>query len=184
MLAHLAIVAAAIGLASAQSVLQILAPGGSDLWWVAQSENNIVWTCHENTALSNFTILVANSNQNVLVSPEAIIAIQPNFDCSETITTQQANLPVASGYTVQFANPFNSSDIYAQSAPFEIKALGATYPAASATPTESGVSSTGSGTATSSGSSSSSTSKSAAYSVTPQKFGVLGVVAGLAALAF
>ena len=54
---------------------------------------------------------VANSNPSLLVSPEAIIAIQPNFDCSEEVSPNQANLPVGDGYVVQFANPLNSSDV-------------------------------------------------------------------------
>jgi uncharacterized protein YlxW (UPF0749 family) len=49
-----------------------------------------------------------------------------------------SNQPAGTGYLILLANPLNSSDIYATSKPFEIKALGSAYPPASATPRESG----------------------------------------------
>jgi len=70
-------------------------------------------------------------------------------------------LTPATGYTLVFADPIDQTKIYAVSPQFEVKALGATYPASSATPQESssasqtGAGSTGSGT---SGASSSATS--------------------------
>lgn len=173
MLARAAIFAVAASVMSVSAQLQILAPGGPNLWWVAQSENNIVWNCQE-SQFQNFTILVANGNPDVLVSPEAIIAIEPNFNCDIMITTQQANLPVADNYTVQFANPLNSSDIYAQSQPFAIMALGAAYPATSATPTASG---TATGSSSSTGSAASVTKSSGA-----SLNAVAGGPAGLAAM--
>jgi len=135
--------------------LTIVSPGGPNLWWVAQSENNIVWTCQTSPVL-NFTIFIANPNPSILVSPMAIVAIEPNADCSKSITQDQSNQAAGTGYTIQFTDILNSSNIYAQSEPFEIKALGATYPASSATPTDTG---TATGSATGSTSSSSSTSK-------------------------
>jgi len=137
-----------VGLASAQ--LQVISPGGPNLWWVAQSVNNIVWNCQQNTEFSNFTVLVANSNPNILVSPEAIVAVVPNFDCSLQTTVQQVNLQVADGYTVILANPLNSTDVYATSQPFSVKAAGAAYPASSATPTGTGTSSSTSSSPTAS----------------------------------
>jgi hypothetical protein len=120
--------------------LKVVVPGGSDLWWVAKSQNNIVWTCQD-SPYSNFTILIANQNTQVLSSPIAIVAIENNFDCSKTITPDQANQPPGTGYMVQLANILNETDVYAQTQPFEIKALGAAYPASSATPTATGTSS-------------------------------------------
>jgi len=129
-----AIATALFGVATAQ--LTIIAPGGPDLWWVANAENTIVWTC-QTSPHSDFTVLVANQ---ALTSPIAIIAIENNFDCSKTITSDQVNQAPGTGYTIQLANTLNSTDVYAQSLPFEIKAADAAYPATSATPTASGTS--------------------------------------------
>lgn len=54
---------------------------------------------------------IANKDQNILVQPQAFIAQQNNFDCSKLITKDQINMPAAAGYTVQLANPFNSTDV-------------------------------------------------------------------------
>lgn len=170
----------------------------SVLYWngyayiVAQSSNTLAWTCDTST-YSNFTVLsvtlvflvhveltlrlsssLANSNPSILVQPIAIIAIEPNYDCSKTITQQQASQPPSTGYTVLLANPLNSSDVrafsftfvscwysvifleqvYATSQSFEIKALGSSYPATSASSSPTGTS------GSSSASPSSSTGKS------------------------
>jgi len=130
-------VAALFGAATAD--LQVIVPGGPSLWWIAKSQNNIVWTC-QGSPYQNFTVLIANQNPQVLTAPIAIIAVEDNFDCSKTITPDQANQPVGTGYIVQLANTLNSTDVYAQSEPFEIKAFGAAYPASSATPTATGTS--------------------------------------------
>ncbi|PSR72739.1 hypothetical protein PHLCEN_2v11434 [Hermanssonia centrifuga] len=139
---------------SAVADLQVLAPGGPNLWWggyqgtsikfgfigdlqtsgpiVAQSANTIVWTCAD-SPFQSFTILIANSAISPV--PEAIIASENNFDCSQTTTAaQQLNFPVGTGYTIQFANPLNNTDVYAESQQFEIKPLGSPFPPASATP--------------------------------------------------
>ncbi|EPQ53529.1 hypothetical protein GLOTRDRAFT_17384, partial [Gloeophyllum trabeum ATCC 11539] len=125
----LAAAAALFGVANAD--LSILAPGGPNLWWVASSTNTLLWTCKD-SQYQNFTILVANSNPSILSAPQAIIAVQNNYDCSKTITDSQSGYPPATGYTVQLANPLNSTEIYAQSQEFEIKPLGSAYPASSA----------------------------------------------------
>lgn len=54
---------------------------------------------------------IANSDPKVLVSPQAIIAIEQNFDCSKTITQQQESFAVGTGYIIQLANPLNSTDV-------------------------------------------------------------------------
>ncbi|KAI5121434.1 hypothetical protein M0805_006195 [Coniferiporia weirii] len=176
-------VAAVAGIASAQ--LQVLAPGGPNLWWVAESANNIVWNCNE-SQVNNFTVLIANSNPDILVSAEAIVGIQENFDCSETLTTQQVNFTAATGYTIILANPLNSTDVYATSAAFEIKPLGSTYPATSATPVASstGAQDSNSGSSTASGSGSpAATSKSGALPVLPSGAGAFSaLLAGAFAL--
>jgi len=120
-------VTALAGAASAQ--LTITNPSSSS-WWVAQSTNTLTWTCNT-SPYTSFTVLLANSNPSVLVSPLAIISIQENYDCSKLITQDQVVQPAATGYTIQFANILNGTDIYAESEPFEIKALGSAYPATS-----------------------------------------------------
>lgn len=112
--------------------LQVTSPSSS-IWWVAKSLNVLAWTC-KNTTIDQFTVLINNSDPKILVSPLAIIAIQQNYDCSITITQDQANQPAGTGWTVLLANPLNNTDVYATSEPFEIKALGSAYPSQS-TPT-------------------------------------------------
>jgi len=131
---------------AAAADLKIISPGGPDLWWVAKSQNVISWTCNE-SPYGNFTILVANKNPAILVAPMAVVAIENNFDCSKTITQDQASQAPGTGYTIQLANILNQTDVYAESQEFEIKPLGAAYPAASATPTSAKASATGSGAA-------------------------------------
>jgi len=185
---RLAVSAAVAALATsvaAQSGLQILAPGGPNLWWVGNSVNTLAWTCHESQFL-NFTVLVANTNQNILVQAQPIIAIEDNFVCSQTITQQQEIFPAATGYTIQLANTLNNTDVYAESAQFEIKPQGSAYPDPSATPTESGASSTGSAGPTGSGSPSGSGSGAAVQTTSPTKNGasdLQGPLTGVLAVA-
>ncbi|KAF8273723.1 hypothetical protein EI94DRAFT_1479907, partial [Lactarius quietus] len=147
-----------LGTALAQS-FEILTPGGPNLWWVAQSQNTIAWTCNVDP-LIQLTSSLNNTNPNILTAAEAIVANVPNADCSFSVTVQQAALTPATGYTVIFANPINQLEIYAVSQPFEVKALGAAYPPASATPTGGSSSTSSSPSGSSTGSSSSSTSSS------------------------
>ncbi|KAH8101887.1 hypothetical protein BXZ70DRAFT_1063900 [Cristinia sonorae] len=149
----LAIFAAALGVASAD--LQVTNPS-SDLWWVDKSINVLAWTCKESTH-DTFTVLLANSDPKILVSPIAIIGIQNNFDCSKSITQDMFNQPPGTGYTVILADTINNTNVYATSQPFEIKPLGAAYPttttaaAADATNTTSGAAPSETGKNTQSG---------------------------------
>ncbi|KAI6012066.1 hypothetical protein PISMIDRAFT_676937 [Pisolithus microcarpus 441] len=145
MLVRILVAAAAlVGAVSAQ--LTVTNPT-SDSWWVAQSANTLAWTCNT-SPYNNFTVLLANSNPSILVQPIAIIAIQESYDCSKTITQQQSAQPAATGYTVLLANPLNSTDVYATSETFEIKALGSSYPATSSASSPSGTSSSSSPSST------------------------------------
>jgi len=54
---------------------------------------------------------VNNADPKILVAPIAVIAIQKNYDCSITITQDQANQPVGTGWTVLLANPLNNTDV-------------------------------------------------------------------------
>jgi len=159
----------------AAASLQVTRPSSS-IWWVAKSFNEIAWTCKD-SSYASFTILINNSDPKILTAPIAVIAIQNNYDCSITITQDQANQPVGTGWTVLLANPLNNTEVYATSEPFEIKALGSAYP--------SQVSSLGgdsSATSTASGSASTNT-KSAAVGMGAGFGGVFaGALAAAAAL--
>ncbi|KAI5888122.1 uncharacterized protein SCHCODRAFT_02635773 [Schizophyllum commune H4-8] len=170
--------------ARADSDFRVIVPGGDDLWWVASSSNNIIWTC-EDSPYQSFSVYLTNTDVNVLSGPIGIIATQNNYDCSKTITQQQAAQPAGKGYKILLTDPLNMTNIYAASEEFEIKPLGSTYPDASATP---GVGAGGSGTATSSGASASSTAennssddKNGAASVGYSLTGVVGAVVGAVA---
>ncbi|KIK52730.1 hypothetical protein GYMLUDRAFT_103742, partial [Collybiopsis luxurians FD-317 M1] len=123
--------AAASALTAVSAQLKVLSPGGPDLWWVADSENLLVWNCNE-SQVQSFTVLVNNPS---LEAPLAIIADQPNFVCSLIVTKDQISpLSVGNGYTVELANPLNNTDVYAQSLPFEIKPAGSPYPTTTVSP--------------------------------------------------
>lgn len=186
-IATVASVVALVGSAIAQ--LEVISPSGDNLWWVAQSDNTLMWSC-KSSPYSNFTVLITNSNPSILSAPLAIIAQQENYDCSETIAKTQINESPATGYTIQLADPFNNTNIYAQSQPFEIKALGAAYPPASATPstdgsaTSSASATSGSGSGSSSGSASQPTGSTTKNGAAGLSASICGVVAVAAALSF
>ncbi|KAI0766318.1 hypothetical protein BC629DRAFT_1596469 [Irpex lacteus] len=139
---------------SSSSGLTIYSPGGSDLWWVASSINVVSWTC-QTSPFSNFSVVLANQDPTKWPNL-TIISIESNFDCSKEITPDQQAAPAGTGYIIQFVNTLNSTDIYATSQPFEIKAAGAAYPATTALPPGASTSgSSPSGSATASGSASS-----------------------------
>jgi hypothetical protein len=166
-----------VGTAVAQ--FEIISPGGPNLWWVAQSQNTIVWTCNNNPPATTYQLLVNNTNPTILDAAEAIVANVPNSDCSFSITVQQAVLTPATGYTAILADALDQTKIYATSQPFEVKALGAAYPPASATPsgtTSSTASSSGSSSASGSTSSSTNKSNSAFTSFQVSGAGVLAAV--------
>jgi len=143
--------ALAVGVAAQTTTggLKILAPGGDNLWWLVGSDNNLIWTCAEST-FPTFTVSIANSNISLLTATTAIIAIQQNFDCSQTIASTLQTAPIGDGYTIQLGNPLNASQIYAESAPFSIKAVSVGYPPASATPTDDSSTTVSKGTASNS----------------------------------
>jgi len=166
LVASLAAISTLVG--SASAAFQILSPGGPNLWWVAQSENVIAWSCKDSPPPSTdnaYQLLVNNTDPKILTAAQAIVANVPNADCAHIIGVQQATLAPATGYTLIFADIVDQRKIYAVSQPFEVKALGASYPPANATPTDdptvatTGSSNSGTGTGTSSGSASTNTSR-------------------------
>jgi hypothetical protein len=54
---------------------------------------------------------VNNTDIKILATFEAIVANVPNADCSHTITTQQAALTPATGYTLMLADPLNETNV-------------------------------------------------------------------------
>jgi hypothetical protein len=155
--------------AQSNSGFNITQPSSS-IWWVAKSQNVLSWNCNSNLAAPNFTILINNVNQNVLVGPLAFLSIEYNVDCSITVSQDKVNQPAATGYYIIFANDFNNSDVYTISDQFEIKPLGSSY----ASQVTSSVSSGSSGTAAES--SSPSASSSAFDSHSPSFFGLTGIM--------
>jgi len=137
--------------AAQQQTFQIFQPD-ANWWWVAESENTMSWDC-KSSPVQQFTVFITNTNPSVLSGRLAFIAEQANADCSQLISKDQINQAPATGYQLQFADTINSSLIYATSDPFEIKALGSTYPTSS-------VGGSSSATGTGSGSAATSTSKS------------------------
>jgi len=118
---------ALLGVVSAQ--LSVTSPN-ANVWWVAGTSNTLAWTCNS-SPYQTYTILLANSNPTILSSPLAIIAVENNYDCSKTVTPQQSSQSAGTGYTVQLANPLNSTDVYASSEPFEIRAANSAFPSTS-----------------------------------------------------
>ncbi|KAG6859643.1 hypothetical protein C0995_006326 [Termitomyces sp. Mi166 len=180
---HLAAVAALV--ASAAADWEIFSPS-SDVWWVAKSINTLSWSCKDPVAVAHptFTVLVANSDPKVLTSPIAIIGIQNNFDCSKTITADMLNAAPGTGYTIQFANTLNATDIFVSSSPFEIKPLGSAYPTATPGISTSSPSATGSGAnaATTSSTTSDNSKGNGAMGMGVKAAGVVGAVAGVLGL--
>ncbi|KAH9983156.1 hypothetical protein BJV74DRAFT_851765 [Russula compacta] len=158
-------------LGSATATFEILSPGGPNLWWVAQSQNTIVWSCNDSPPAQTYQLLVNNTNPAILTAPEAIVANVPNADCSMSITTQQAAFTPSTGYSVILADNLNQTHIYAVSQTFEIKALGAAYPPSSATPSDSPAASTSGGSSGSGSGSSSSSGSKPTSSSTPKSNG-------------
>jgi len=142
-----AAVAAVLCTSLAAAQLTVTNPSAS-IWWVAQSQNVLAWTCNTSPQ-TEFTVLITNQDKTKYPSPLAFIAIQQNFQCSIVITQDQANQPAGQGWQILFANPLNNTDVYATSDVFEIKPLGSAYPSQvtpSAQPSGSGGSPSGTGT--------------------------------------
>jgi hypothetical protein len=154
--------------------LEVTSPSSS-IWWVAKSQNVLAWSCQD-TTITNFTVLVSNTSPTIAVAPLAIIAIQDNFDCSVVITQDEADQPAGTGWTILLADPFNETNVYATSQPFEIKPLGSLYPSQT-TPSANASSNTASSTGT--GSAAASKPTSAAISMKGLGWGIVtAAVAG------
>ncbi|KAJ6571572.1 hypothetical protein B0H19DRAFT_1130371 [Mycena capillaripes] len=143
----LAALAAAASAATSNGGLKILAPGGDNLWWVVGSVNNVAWTCSEST-FTQFTLSIANPDVTLLTATADLIAIEQNYNCVQSLGADiLANIPVGTGYTIKLSNILNRTDIYAESDPFEIKAVSAGYPISTNTPVDTGSATVVKGTA-------------------------------------
>ncbi|KAF8606666.1 hypothetical protein BDV93DRAFT_520939 [Ceratobasidium sp. AG-I] len=116
---------AALCASLAQAQLTISEPS-SERWWVAQSQNTLRWSCNT-SPYTNWTVLITNPDVTILSGPLALIANRYNYDCSKTMIPGE-QLKTGTGYVMQFANPFNNTDVFATSESFEVKPLGSTYP--------------------------------------------------------
>ncbi|WVR07098.1 hypothetical protein IAU60_004137 [Kwoniella sp. DSM 27419] len=118
-----AVIIASLTLAlGASAALTITEPSAAH-WWIAQSVNTLAWSGSDP---SQFSVFLSNPNQNVLTSMLALTSITYAYDTSKTINP--GNITPATGYTILLTNPLNSSDVYATSESFEIKAVNSAYP--------------------------------------------------------
>ncbi|WWC94236.1 hypothetical protein V866_001076 [Kwoniella sp. B9012] len=144
-----------LGVISAQ--LTVTEPR-ADHWWVAQSLNTLAW---EGSSPDQFSVFLSNSDTNVLTSILALTSVTYAYDRSKTINP--GGVTPSGGYTILLTNPLNSSDVYAKSETFEIKAVGSTYPPQDSS-SSSGSSAAASGSGTASGSATSSAAGASASS--------------------
>ncbi|WVN88374.1 uncharacterized protein L203_103580 [Cryptococcus depauperatus CBS 7841] len=106
----------------ASAALTVTEPSGSH-WWVAKSLNTLAW---DGKDPAEFSVFLNNPNTNLLTSILALASIVPAYQTSLTMNPGDAK--PGTGYTLLLTNPLNSSNIYATSEPFEIKAAGSAYP--------------------------------------------------------
>ncbi|KAG8918720.1 hypothetical protein FRC00_012145, partial [Tulasnella sp. 408] len=135
------------------------------------------WTCgaNYNEGYTNFTVLIDNPDKTLFAGPQALIAIQWDYDCSVLIPNVSQVNPGAN-YVLSFANVFNQSQIIAQSQPFEVKPLGSAY-----APQPSGASSAVTATATGTQSAASASSTPAGNSAVSRSSVGLGAVTAVMA---
>jgi len=135
--------------ALALATIQITGPDASD-YWVQNTSKTITWT-YENGDPTPISILILNDDITLLNGP---FSIKEYVDVSlESFTITNVTLKNGTGYSVEFVNPANQTDVYALGPKFEVKASG-TPPAPSGSPGGSSSSGPGSGTPSSTSSSS------------------------------
>nr|ODN97563.1 hypothetical protein L204_02981 [Cryptococcus depauperatus CBS 7855] len=103
----------------ASAALTVTEPSGSH-WWVAKSLNTLAW---DGKDPAEFSVFLNNPNTNLLVNKHLGFGFYRS-----RIPDLLDDEPPGTGYTLLLTNPLNSSDIYATSEPFEIKAAGSAYP--------------------------------------------------------
>ncbi|KZS86754.1 hypothetical protein SISNIDRAFT_420566, partial [Sistotremastrum niveocremeum HHB9708] len=91
---------------------------------VQNTSNPIQWSSQPGDP-SPISIIVTNPDNSILNGPFSIHEFVNITDGSFTVTN--VTLRVDKGFFVNFVNPSNASQIYAQSQPFEVKPPGSTY---------------------------------------------------------
>ncbi|KAH9056610.1 hypothetical protein EDB87DRAFT_1833641 [Lactarius vividus] len=160
---------------AAFATISISGPSASQ-YWVQNTSNTIQWTY--NTGDPNpVDIIITNQNNQTLNGDFSIARFVPVSQESFTVTN--VTLRPGTGYQVVFVNPVNTTDVYANSSNFEVKASG-TPPAPSST---SGSSNPSSGSSASSSGTTSTTSPSSTSS-SATKNSALGMVVDIPGLVY
>ncbi|KAK4685353.1 hypothetical protein P7C73_g4802, partial [Tremellales sp. Uapishka_1] len=149
-------------IASVSAQLTVTEPSAAH-WWVGNSQNTLAWT---GSSPTEFSVFLYNPNTAVLTSKLALESIINTYQTSLTINP--GGVTPSTGYVIQLTDILNSSNIYAASDSFEIKAEGSTYPAQT-TPGASASASTSGGTGSAGASSSAGSSSSTASASTSAK---------------
>ncbi|KAK1924280.1 hypothetical protein DB88DRAFT_275701 [Papiliotrema laurentii] len=174
-----------LAVASAQQGLLTVTEPSTAHWWIAQSLNTLAWSA-QSGAPTTFSVFLNNPDPSVLTSKYALVSVQPLYEYSKTINPGQ--MKPATGYTIELTDTLNSSNIYATSEVFEIKAVNSPYPPQSSAPNTSGVVSVSraaaSGSSPSSSASAAASSKGAATPANAANFGLAGaaILGGLGLL--
>jgi len=130
------------------SGLNIVAPD-VNVYWVQGDTNTIVWNYGVNDP-SPITIFITNPDDKTLHGPFGIAEFVPVQQ--QTVKVTDVTLKVGNGYIVNFVDPKNATNVYATSAPFEVKPHGTTpaaVPSGYITGNNTASSTSASGTATS-----------------------------------
>jgi len=168
---------AALGFAASSLALSITNPSSSD-FWVQFTSNVIDWSFSSGDP-SPVDITITNSNSSFLNG--AFFIARGLAASAGSFTVTNVTLRVADGYTVNFVNSTNGTQIFASSGTFQVKQAG-TPPATNASATSPGSSSNtsasgsasgsgASGTATTSSSRGAATSNAAAHLTATGLFG-------------
>ncbi|KAG8909265.1 hypothetical protein FRC00_010420 [Tulasnella sp. 408] len=111
------------GLLAAPSIVSAISISGpsSEKYWVFGSSNQITWGYSQGDPTS-VSVNIVNPSNDVLNGDFSISEFVTISDESYTVTN--VTLRPGTGYVVNFINPKNNSEIYASSAPFEVKPAG------------------------------------------------------------
>jgi len=135
--------------ALALATIQITGPDASD-YWVQNTSKTITWTYTKGDP-TPISILVVNDDVTVL---NGAFSIQEYLDVAlESFTVTNITLKSGSGYSVEFVDPANHTDVYAIGPKFEVKPAGTPPATSSNSGNSGGSSSSGSGSPSSTSSS-------------------------------
>jgi hypothetical protein len=111
------------GLLAAPALVSAISISGpsSEKYWVFGTSNQITWGFSQGDPTS-VSVTVTNDNSDVLNGKFSISEFVTISDEAYTVTN--VTLRPGAGYVVNFINPNNNTEIYASSAPFEVKPAG------------------------------------------------------------